>query len=141
MKQKVPLTICFIMGIVMLCQYFMPFTEGFNRRTVQWLLIVAGFALCLGLYSLVRVHILKIRRKASGWGYSWVTIIGLIWMLSVGFIWGREEGTPFLHTFFLIIVPIQATMFSLLAFFIASSCSLISSRKLFMRCGDMSLGM
>jgi len=121
LKQKLPLTICFIMGVVMIIQYFVPALNSLYDTIRFWLLVVSGFVLCLGIYSLVRVHILKIRRKAPSWGYSYVTIAGLVWMSLVGFIWGKEEGTIFMNTFFLIQVPIQSTMFSLLAFFIASA--------------------
>jgi len=121
LKQKFPLAVCFIMGIVMIIQYFVPAMDLLYDTIRYWLLVVAGFALCLGIYSLVRVHIIKIRRKTSGWGYSYVTITGLAWMTAVGFIWGKEKGTLFQHTFFLIQVPIQSTMFALLAFFIASA--------------------
>jgi len=121
LRQKVPLAICFIMGIVMLFQYFIPAMDTFNDLITKWLLVVAGFVMCLGIYSLVRVHILKIRRKVPGWGYSCITIAGLIWMLTVGFIWGRNLGTLFQSTYFLIQVPIQSTMMSLLAFYVASA--------------------
>ena len=121
MKQKLPLTVCFVMGVVMIIQYFVPAMESFYNIVVHWLLVVAGFALCLGVYSLVRVHVLKIRRKAPGFGYSYITIIGLTWMTLVGFILGNEKGTLFHDTFFLLQVPIQSTMFALLAFFIASA--------------------
>ena len=109
------------MGVVMIIQYFVPALDLLYDTIRYWLLVVAGFVLCLGIYSLVRVHIIKIRRKASGWGYSYVTIAGLTWMTLIGFISGKEEGTLFMNTFFLIQVPIQSTMFALLAFFIASA--------------------
>jgi hypothetical protein len=121
LKQKLPLAVCFIMGIVMIIQYFVPALSSIYDVCLQWLLVITGFTIVLGIYSLVRMHYFKIKRRIPGWGYSVVTIVGLIWMLSVGFIWGNTKGTPFQNTYFLIQVPIQSTMFSLLAFYIASA--------------------
>ena len=67
------------------------------------------------------VHFNKIQKKASGWGYSTIAILGLVYMLIAGGIWGIEEGTPFMDFFWYIYTPIQATMFALLAFYIASA--------------------
>ena len=95
MKQNVPLTVCFILGVVMIIQFFIPAIDILYDTLRYWLLVIAGFALCLGIYSLVRVHVIKIRRKAPGWGYSWITIAGLVWMLFVGFGWGIKKDTIF----------------------------------------------
>ena len=42
-------------------------------------------------------------------------------MCALGLIWGHESGTGFYWTFENVMVPLDATMFSLLAFFIASA--------------------
>jgi hypothetical protein len=122
LKQKVPLTICFIAGVFFMLQYFLPFTDSiFDLVVTKWMVIIAGFVIFIGIYSLIRVHVLKIRRKIPGWGYSIVTICGVLWMMFVGFTGGMEAGTLYQKTFFMIQAPIQQTMMSLLAFYMASA--------------------
>ena len=116
-------------GILMMIQYFIPHQASqtiFGYYT-EWAPIVGAFALILGVGSLTRVHSHKIRRKAKNWQYSWAVLIPLFGMPFLGIIWpqslagGMEEPSIF-HFFFMHIqVPIQATMFSLLAFYIASA--------------------
>ena len=67
------------------------------------------------------VHTSKIKRKAPNWGYSTVTIGALVITTLTGFIWGIQEGTPLMWIFKNFNVPMGATMFSLLAFYIASA--------------------
>jgi hypothetical protein len=70
----------------------------------------------------------KIVRRSENWQYSIVTLIGLVAMMLfsvIGWAQGGIEnalsGYLFEHFFDHVMVPIQATMFSLLAFFIASA--------------------
>ena len=67
------------------------------------------------------VHGTKIQRKAPNWQYSLVTLVALFVTAFCGFAWGTNEGTPFLWLFENVQMPMSATMFSLLAFYIASA--------------------
>ncbi len=123
MKRQIPLIITFSVGIVMVVQYFIPrepFAGLFNLFN-QWFLIIAVFALILGLLNLVRLHSRKLLRRQSGWGYSLVLLCGLAATVITGAIWGIATGTPFDYIFVNIQQPMGATMFALLAFFIASA--------------------
>jgi hypothetical protein len=92
----------------------------------KWLQIIGGFALVLGVTSLFQVHAAKIRRKEAGWGYSMVLYAGMLGTMAVGW-WanGKEsvEGvsTAFGWVYNFMMVPLQGTMFAILAFFIASA--------------------
>ena len=78
--------------------------------------------MALGIYSLVNVNLIKVRRRAEGWGYALTTIIGLMVMIVTGFAWDhRDAHNPFQFFFQNALLPIYATMFSLLAFYIASA--------------------
>jgi hypothetical protein len=89
----------------------------------DWLIIIGIFAMALGIWSLVRVSFSKIRRRADDWQYSIITLVGLFAMMAFGcqFLGGGQDSYMFRHFFIHIMIPIQATMFSLLAFFIASA--------------------
>jgi len=125
MKRRVPLTIVFIVSLFMVIQYFVPLDSWawMYQYLIDWTIIIGVFALLLGIWSLLRVNYEKIQRKSENWQYSIVTLLGLFIMIIVGFVpgWGNLENYTYQHLFYYVLVPIQATMFSLLAFFIASA--------------------
>lgn len=124
LTRQVPLFIAFVAGVAMIIQFFIPhqvsvdFLAGMNRSA----LIVVGFAALIGLISLIKVNMNKISRKMTNWGYSVVTLVGIFATILIGFLWGKDEGSPFQATYNFIMMPMQATMFSLLAFYIVSAC-------------------
>jgi hypothetical protein len=123
MRRQLPITIVFVTGVFMAIQYFIPHDVGafFYEYGQDWVIVIGVFAMLLGIWSLFRVQLDKVVKRSSGWGYSVVALAGLFFMLISGPIWGIEEGTPFMKVFWYIYTPIQATMFSLLAFYIASA--------------------
>jgi len=130
MKRQLPLAMVFIFGFLMIIQYFIPHehSEWVNAFFMDWMMIIGVFALALGIWSLTRVSFDKVRQKKPNWGYSIVTLAGLFLMMFFGFDYFRNFSTAvgsnnymYIHFYRHIVIPIQATMFSLLAFFIASA--------------------
>lgn len=130
MKRQLPLLLVFIFGIFMIFQYFVPHesSEWIFEFFLDWIYIIGIFALALGIWSLIRVSWEKIKHKRENWQYAIITLFGLAAMIFFGFDYGRHffsaeglENFMFRHFFDYIMIPIQATMFSLLAFFIASA--------------------
>jgi hypothetical protein len=130
MKRQVPLVLVFVFGIFCIFQYFVPHesSEWIYEFLLDWIYIIGIFALALGIWSLIRVSWDKIRHKRLNWPFSIVTLAGLFTMIFFGFDYGRHffsaEGLRnymFVSFFDYILIPIQSTMFSLLAFFIASA--------------------
>ena len=106
----------------MMIQFFVPHPP-INRMyegLLSWTRIIGIFALVIGLSSLIKLHYTRIARKTPDLPYSIVVFVGMAVMAIVGLINGTE-GTWFNWLFEYIQVPISATMFSLLAFFIASA--------------------
>lgn len=129
MKRTVPLIIVMVGGILMMVQYFIPHQASqavFDYYT-DWAPIVGAFALVLGVGSLTKVHFHRIRRRSKNWPYSLAVLIPLYAMPILGLLvpvslWGGMESPSIYHFLFMNIqVPIQSTMFSLLAFYIASA--------------------
>lgn len=123
MRQGVPLVICFIAGAVMIVAYFIPHapfgaTQGILER---WFLVVQAFAMVLGILNLMKINGQKVVRRKAGWGYSVVLLVALLVTIVSGLGWGMETGTVFGWIFDNMTVPLSATMFSLLAFFVASA--------------------
>ena len=108
MRLFVPLTITFVAGIIMILQFFVPATQSMGESLQEWYMIVASFAIFIGAANLLQVHVHRIRFKGRNWKYSPVTIVGFSAMILTGL-------------FTQMMVPMGATMFSLLAFFVASA--------------------
>ena len=130
MKRQLPLVMVFIFGVFMIFQYFVPHesSEWVFEFLLDWVYIIGIFALALGIWSLIRVSWDKVQKRKENWPYALVTLFGLVAMIFFGFDYGRHffssaglENFMFRHFFDYIMIPIQATMFSLLAFFIASA--------------------
>ncbi len=123
MRWQFPLLIVFLGGLFMAVQYFVPLeaSEKVYENALDWIIIVGVFAMALGLWSLFRVSVAKIQNKAPAWGYNIITLVGLFAMIILGLTSGIEEGKPFMNLFWYIYTPIQASMFALLAFYIASA--------------------
>ena len=62
-----------------------------------------------------------IRGKVQDRVFQLATIVGLLSMIIFGIFWGTAPGTPFTWMFDYVYSPISATVFSLLAFYIASA--------------------
>ena len=128
LRRQLPLLITLITGLMMAAQYYVPHpaSEELLTSVTKWLQIIGGFALILGVSSLFHVHAVKIRRKEAGWGYSFVLYAGMLGTIAVG-LWsnGKEriDGvmTAFGWAYSYLLVPLQGTMFAILAFFIASA--------------------
>ncbi|HNW25059.1 MAG TPA: hypothetical protein PLE33_01425 [Candidatus Cloacimonas sp.] len=139
MKYKVPLFFAFVCGILVVISEFIPH-RPFNMliTTLQdWFIIISGFAILLGQISLFQSNIKKIKNKNPDWPFYLAGLISFTIMLIVGLLWGTKEYTgilghgetiqlkmgmkPFDYLFENAFMPLSATMFSLLAFFIASA--------------------
>jgi len=123
MKRQIPLIIIIGLGFIFAAHTFIPHkvSNDFYEWWQSWSKAIAPFAVVLGVMSLFMVHSTKISRKVPNWQYSLVTLLALIFTSLSGFIWGTQEGTPFMWLFKNVQMPMGATMFSLLAFHIASA--------------------
>jgi hypothetical protein len=124
MKKEIPLVIVFVSGLFMAVQFFVPHStsEKIYEFVMEWTIIIGIFALALGIWSLIRVSVNRIRRRTPNWQYSIVILAGLFGMVIFGLgFFGGVRSYMFRHFFDYVMIPLHATMFSLLAFFIASA--------------------
>ena len=123
MKRQIPLMIVIILGFLFVGHTFVPhkYSIDFYDWFISWTKAISPFAVALGVMSLWMVHGTKITRKAPNWQYSLVTLVALVFTAFAGFMWGTNEGTPFMWLFKNVQMPMSATMFSLLAFYISSA--------------------
>ena len=131
-RLTLPLIIVFGIGLLGFAQDFVPLklSDQFGELVNTWLIIMGGFALFLGAYSLLHMHFSRVRRKMPGWGYSMFVFLGAAGMIAVG-LYNSGAGpfgdAPkssvdwFKWGYIYIQVPAAATIFSILAFFMASA--------------------
>lgn len=124
-RQQVPLLIALVTGLVMIAQYYVPnrLSQTLGSRAADSYIIVQGIVIYLGILSLLHVHIRKISRREAGWGYSLFVFLGMVAMVAAGIhSRGRfDPGTTYKWAYDHTIVPLGGTLFSILAFFIASA--------------------
>ncbi len=122
MRREIPLLIVFLFGLFMIIQFFIPhrYMANVYQEFNNWTIIIGIFTMIVGIGSLTMVQYNKIKLRKEGWGYSAVTLIALFGMSGIG-IFGGTENDLFLHLYRYGLSPVTATMFSLLAFFIASA--------------------
>ncbi|MFH1688173.1 MAG: hypothetical protein ABIE70_11720 [bacterium] len=131
MRRTIPLTITFLVGMLLIVSVFLPPLETMGENFTLFFDIIAVFAFFLGGGNLLRVHIKKLANKKHDWPYSIVTITGFAVMLVVGlFKIGNPgdiasalttEGSVFQTIYETVFVPCGSTMYALLAFFVASA--------------------
>ena len=122
MRRQIPLILCFVFGIVMLFTQFIPHSssQSLYQEVIGWALIITPFALILSSFTLIQTHFTKIRRRVEHWQYSIFVFVGILAMVVIGVPFGPQNPV-FEWLFNHVQVPMDATMFSLLAFFIASA--------------------
>lgn len=122
MRSTVPLVITFLVGFFMIGEFFIPHWRYhvWTQVFLEWGLILAAAAFVLGLFNLVQVNLPKVINREEDWGYKLVMLIALAGTLGAGFI-GGHKGASYKWVFDYAFVPLNATMFALLAFYIASA--------------------
>ncbi len=123
MKIRVPLAITFLTAAVMTVIFFTPhhLGEQIQARVSDWVRVVGGLGLVLGIFSLLQTHLRKVARRSRDWGYSLVAVASFAVMAVLGVGWGIGQKSVFNWVFNNLYAPLDATMFSLLAFFVASA--------------------
>ena len=139
LKRQLPLILAFILGVMFIIQYFVPhkWSQNMLTWTNEWIIIVGGISFLLGLYSLMHFHYIQVSRKTAGWGFSLVMFFTFFVTVIVGFlpsifpklaaglgmpeIKGVEDGSALDWFYKVGIMPLSATMFSIIGFFIASA--------------------
>ena len=135
MRREIPLVLTIFFGCIMVVGFFVPhpLINGTRSRVEEWTIIVAAAAVVLGVANVARIHMHKISRKDRDYRYSFPLLFGLFlmivlgvlpkdWIISLGFpAGGTDESSPFDWMYNFTYVPMQGTMFALLAFYIASA--------------------
>jgi len=122
MRTKIPLLICLIFGVIMFAQYFSSHELALSvyNSILEWWQIIFAFTLFVGVAAFMKNSLRGISRGKDT-PYKIISLVGLILMPVLAIIGGTKIGSPFLWSFENMLAPMQATVFALLAFFVASA--------------------
>ena len=131
LSRTLPLAIALVFGLLGIAVYYIPhsYAQSFEQEVGgKWVRIIFAFSYLLGLYSLLNLHWQRIRQHVSGWGYSFVAIASFAVMMvfviyndGLGPFAAQAQAGSYNWLFQYVHRPCSSTMFSILAFFIASA--------------------
>jgi hypothetical protein len=138
MQRTIPIAILCLSGTIMVAAYFLSFAQSWGETVTTWFNILAAVALVLGAGNLIAVNLEKISSQRAGWGYAAITLGSFAFMLVVGLLKvgavpdpkhpgvafaGSYESaaSPFGWMYEYVMSPLTATMFAMLAFYVASA--------------------
>jgi hypothetical protein len=112
-----------VVGLLVLADFFYHSNpiDALSLYLIRTASIVAAFVLILGAINVLSVHLNKLYNREKGWSYSTVLLAALTATLVLGFL-GKGPASPYAQTIFeTVLFPLEATLFSLLAFFVVTA--------------------
>ena len=133
LKRNMPVLLAFVAGMALWAQYFIPSKASNHMLEVYsntWTVLITSAALVLGIFSALHYHFSKIQLRRPGFAYSIVTLVVFAIMFTGGMFpihvpgfsgTATQPDSLYAWMFDNVYTPLSATMFSTLAFFIASA--------------------
>lgn len=128
LKRVLPTAIAIAVGIFVLVAMFTQYglLDDIGTYFIDTAVIIAAFALFLGVLNVLRVHVRKIRERQTGGLYSFVLIAAMLIVLALGLppIPGQPSGPsqPIVQWIFdNVQAPIQASLSALIVLFIVTA--------------------
>jgi hypothetical protein len=123
MSRRLAQVVCGSFGVLLFLLFFSDHQTAraiYLKVVNDYWQIVFAFTLVVGVIGFVRINLKGIAERDDR-PFRIVALIGLFAMPIFALIWGVKAGTPFMWTFEHVQVPMQSTVFALLAFFVASA--------------------
>ena len=128
--------VTFVAGLFFAVEFFWPvdavgpnagknFLTTYLKPVSDFTNVLQAFALGLGVYSLVSVHLRTVTRRRENWGFSAVLLGGILAM-AIPAIWKEYDKNPAIKGAYTLVYDgvfnsLNATMFSIVAFYIVSA--------------------
>jgi hypothetical protein len=127
-KRRIPILLTALVGITFVVQFFIPHKpfSGVQNLLTDWVQIIFAFAIWLGALNLMKLSGESIYRREKRWPYAVVTIACFAATAVVGLFFSggsrfQDPGTAFDWIYQNVYNPLSATMFAMLAFYVASA--------------------
>ena len=128
LKRTVPVYLTAVVGILTILSFFMPhpFIADKAQNLQDWAIVIVASGYVLGAANVLTVNGASLAKRQADWPYKLVLLVAMVAMMVVGFFLSGgthflDPGTKFSWAYNNLYVPMQATMFALLAFYIASA--------------------
>lgn len=135
MKYILPVAIVIGVGVVTLMSFFVDnVTLTLVRLALtDWVVILAGLALLVGVLNLLLVHMRKAQLGTKGWPYSLVVVVTTLGVMVVGLLEGPEatfEPVSVTQVIFNgVLVATQASLAGLMVFFLVSGATRMLGKR------------
>ncbi len=118
-----PVVVAITAGLLVLADFFIDtaVVDALGLYLIRTASVVTAFALILGLTNVATVHFRKIVNRDKSWGYSVVLLGALAFTLTAGVLTGGPGSALMRRVFDSVLFPLEATIFSLLAFFLVAA--------------------
>jgi hypothetical protein len=129
-KREIPILLVVLCGLAITWAFFSPapMSRAVNDELLAWGTVFFSVAFLLGISNLVRISLKQISSRHPDWPYKLLLLLVLFGYLLIGAAeihgWFGIPGGENIRRDWIykrIFMPLQATMFSLLAFYIASA--------------------
>ena len=120
--------IAIVAGVVVLVGYFTPWLSGTRALFLQWAVILAAFALLIGVVNLLSVHLNKMGKSKKGGIYSlalWVAFFITVGVVALD----GPDGSKSVFLFNNIQIPVEASLLTLLVVTLAVASIRLLRRK------------
>jgi hypothetical protein len=128
MMTLVPIVLTALVGLLLILSFFVPHPWVADPAQVlqDWAIVIVASGYVLGTANVYKVNGEAAIKRQKDWAFKWVLLGSMTAMMVVGFFFSGgtrflDDGSPFKWAYDYMYSPMQSTMFSLLAFFIASA--------------------
>ncbi|MGE5653151.1 MAG: hypothetical protein ACM3ZQ_02630 [Bacillota bacterium] len=122
MKRSLPIAISFVAGLIYVISVFFasPTFNSIKDQADKWYQISTAFAVLLGIINLTLVHGRSVSQKRTNWQYSIIILAAMYGVMLLG-LSETSTGKNYMWVFNNTMVPLGATMYAMLAFYISSA--------------------
>lgn len=122
LKSRLPIVVTFAAAFIIVAQFYfnIPAWKTLAAELLRWNVIIAAFALALGIGGIIRLHWGRISRRSPDAFYSFATLITLAIFLGVGLI-QTTRGKTYTWLYDYIYNPVSATSYATTFFFVTSA--------------------
>jgi hypothetical protein len=120
--------IAIVAGVVVLVGYFTPWLAGARALFLQWAVILAAFALLIGVVNLLSVHLKKMGKSKKGGIFSlalWVAFFITVGVVALD----GPDGSKSVFLFNNIQIPVEGSLLTLLVVTLAVASIRLLRRK------------
>jgi len=120
LRRTFPTAIAITAIVLIMFTVFVGFFTEVNQTLDKWFVLSTAVACCVGLVNLTSAHFRRVLKREKGWDLSVLLLVIMYGMLVTGLFTG-PSGTVYDWVFQTTAVPLGATFFSVLAFYIVSA--------------------